>query len=83
MFCAVAFTLWGSMPLLLLDGENRDLVLLCSAMIGVGTALLVNTATCLVSDLIGKDLKSAAFVYGTYSMCDNWSNGLLLYFLIS
>lgn len=82
MFVALAFTLWGSLPLLMLDRHYRYAVLPCSALLGVGAAIMLNTASCLVSDLIGKDVKSAAFVYGSYSLCDNWTNGILLYFLI-
>ena len=52
-------------------------------MIGVGIALMLNTGTSLISDLIGDDLKSAAFVYGSYSLLDNWCTGFVLLWFVS
>ena len=42
---------------------------------------MLNTATSLISDVIGKDEQSAAFVYGVYSFFDKLANGILLFFI--
>ena len=40
---------------------------------------MINTATSLISDVIGKDDTSSAFVYGSYSFFDKVVNGCILY----
>ena len=52
------------------------------AVQGVGIALMLNTGVSLISDVIGTDNKSAAFVYGVYSLLDKFSNGFLLWYLV-
>mmetsp|Transcript_42415 Transcript_42415/g.31069 ORF Transcript_42415/g.31069 Transcript_42415/m.31069 type:complete len:115 (-) Transcript_42415:42-386(-) len=42
---------------------------------------MLNTATSLISDVIGKNEQSSAFVYGAYSFVDKVTNGILLYFI--
>jgi len=44
---------------------------------------MLNTATSLISDVIGSDAESSAFVYGVYSLFDKFSNGFLLYFIVA
>jgi len=75
----------GSLPLMFLNG-NTDinwLVYPCACIQGVGLALMLNTSTSLISDVLGKDNKSAAFVIGCYSFFDKLANGLLLYWLVA
>lgn len=43
---------------------------------------MLNTATSLISDVIGNDSANAAFVYGVYSLFDKLANGFLLFFLV-
>ena len=43
---------------------------------------MLNTAVSLISDVIGKDDKSSAFVYGVYSLLDKFANGAILWYLI-
>ena len=43
---------------------------------------MLNTATSLISDVIGNDTANSAFVYGTYSMFDKFANGALLKIMI-
>lgn len=45
--------------------------------------MMLNTSTSLISDVVGKDSKQAAFVYGFYSLLDKWGNGFMLYFLVA
>ena len=54
----------------------------CAPFIGVGIALMLNTGTSLISDVLGNDVKSAAFVYGVYSMGDKFTCGALLFWLV-
>lgn len=51
-------------------------------MIGIGIALMLNTGTSLISDVLGNDVKSAAFVYGIYSLMDKFANGFLLFWMV-
>lgn len=55
------------------------LVFLCSAIQGVGLAIMLNISTSLISDVIGNDDQSSAFVYGCYSFFDKFANGILLF----
>ena len=45
-------------------------------------AIMINTSTSLISDVIGNDSKSSAFVYGCYSFSEKMINGGLLYWMI-
>jgi len=45
--------------------------------------MMLNTGTSLISDVVGSDSKSSAFVYGIYSFMDKIANGLMLYFLVA
>lgn len=42
---------------------------------------MLNTATSCISDVIGKDEQSAAFVYGAYSFFDKIANGGIIFFI--
>ena len=44
---------------------------------------MINTATSLISDVIGNDSENSAFVYGCYSLFDKFANGGLLLWIIS
>ena len=44
---------------------------------------MLNLSTALISDLIGRDTTSAAFVYGAYSLFDKFANGILLFWLVA
>ena len=46
-------------------------------------AIMLNTATSLISDVIGKDSENSAFVYGCYSLFDKFANGILLFWIIA
>ena len=85
MLLAIVITCVGFIPLIFLDG-NRSvnwLVYLLAPFQGIGQVIMLNTATSLISDVIGNDTSSSAFVYGCYSLFDKFSNGILLFFLVS
>lgn len=52
------------------------------ALQGVGLAIMLNTATSIISDVVGKDSANAAFVTGAYSFFDKMANGGLLYWMV-
>ena len=72
-----------SIPLAFLTGgTDRYLVYPLAAIQGVGIAIMLNTATSLISDVIGNDSENSAFVYGLYSLFDKFANGFLLFYII-
>lgn len=75
----------GYIPFLFLseDPSTRWLIYPCACLQGIGIAILLNTGTSLISDVIGKDSQSSAFVYGIYSLMDKFANGFLLYWLVA
>ena len=54
------------------------LIFICTALQGIGLAILLNTATSIIADVIGNDDTSSAFVYGVYSLFDKFSSGIFL-----
>ena len=84
MLIAIFITILGSLPLGFLteDDSNRWLVYLLAPFTGVGLVIMLNTATSLISDVVGKDTKNSAFVYGCYSLADKFANGFLLFYLV-
>ena len=85
MLISVVVTTAGSLPYAFLNTnpEINWLIYPCAAIQGVGVALMLNTGTSLISDVIGKDAESAAFVYGIYSFLDKMANGFLLNYLVA
>ena len=84
MGISIIVTGLGSMPMAFLGhGNLRNLMYLVASLQGVGNAMMLNTGTACISDVIGQDNTSAAFVYGTYSLFDKFANGILLYWLVA
>jgi len=83
LFISILVIFVGSLPFIFLNKEEnvRWLVYVLSSIQGVGLAIMLNTATSLISDVIGKDDQSSAFVYGAYSFFDKVANGVLLFFI--
>ena len=44
---------------------------------------MLNVSVSLISDVIGTDIQSSAFVYGVYSLLDKFANGFLLWYLVT
>ena len=84
MMLSIVLITIGFIPLLFMNGEPgvRWIVFPLSAIQGLGLIIMLNTATSLISDVIGNDSANAAFVYGVYSLFDKVANGLLLFFLV-
>ena len=74
-----------SVPLFFLPdmSPGRYMVYPLVATQGIGLAIILNTATSLISDIIGQDAENSAFVYGVYSLFDKFANGFLLYYIVA
>ena len=44
---------------------------------------MLNTGTSMISDVIGSDSESSAFVYGCYSLFEKLANGALLGYIVA
>lgn len=83
MLVSIVVIVVSSAPLAFLgDNDQRWLVYPLSAIQGIGMAIMLNTATSLISDVIGNDAENSAFVYGAYSLFDKFANGALLYWIL-
>jgi hypothetical protein len=78
MLIAILVTAAGSVPLIFLNPMNRNFVYLCFPFVQIGMAIMINTSTSLISDVIGKDADSSAFVYGCYSLLEKVANGVII-----
>ena len=84
MIMSIVVTALGSIPMAFLgDGDLRWMIYIAASIQGVGNAMMLNTGTACISDVIGQDNTSAAFVYGAYSLADKFANGILLYWLVA
>ena len=84
MGMAIVVTAIGSFPMAFLgSGNGRYAMYVLAPLQGIGNAMMLNTGTACISDVIGSDNTSAAFVYGAYSLADKFANGLLLYWLVA
>ena len=85
LFISIIVIACGSTPFIFLTSnpDVRWLVYVFSSIQGVGLAIMLNTATSLISDVIGKDDTSSAFVYGAYSFFDKIANGIVIFVIIT
>jgi len=83
MFVSIVVIVLSSIPLIYLTINSRLWVYPCVAIQGIGLSIMLNTATSLISDVIGSDSEGSAFVYGVYSLFDKFSNGFLLYYIVA
>ncbi len=78
MFIAVVITAIGCVPLIFIPVSMNWLVYIFCPITQVGMAIMINISTSLISDVIGKDAESSAFVYGFYSFMDKIANGFAI-----
>jgi len=84
MTISIVITAMGSIPMAFLGSGNlRYSIYAWAPLQGVGNAMMLNTGTACISDVIGQDNTSAAFVYGAYSLADKFANGILLFLLVA
>jgi Na+/melibiose symporter-like transporter len=83
LLVAILIISLGSIPFIFLT-DNKDtrwLVYVISPVQGIGMAMMLNTATSCISDVIGKSDQNSAFVYGAYGFFDKVANGVSLFFI--
>lgn len=75
----------SSIPLIFLNSNSwvKYLVYFFSIFQGIGFAIMLNTATSLISDVIGKEAKNSAIVYGIYGFMDKVANGIIIFVITS
>jgi len=84
VICVILITV-ASVPLAFLNDSwsTKWAIYPCASLQGIGTAILLNTSTSIISDVIGTDNTSSAFVYGVYSFMDKIANGFLISWLVA
>lgn len=83
MLVAIGIITVTSVPMGFLSESSRNWMYPLAAFQGIGLAIMLNTATSLISDVIGQDAENAAFVYGCYSLFDKFANGILLFWMVA
>jgi MFS family permease len=85
MLVSIVLVILGSLPFAFLNDNKAYnwVVYLVAPLQSVGLVIMLNTATSLISDVIGSDTANSAFVYGCYGFFDKVVNGALLYFLVA
>ena len=78
MLFAIVITVAGSLPFLFIPVDRYWIIYIAAPIAQVGMAIMMNTSTSLISDVIGKDADSSAFVYGFYSFMDKIANGVAI-----
>jgi Na+/melibiose symporter-like transporter len=83
MLIAILTLIVTSAPLAFLNKDNQNWVYPLAGFQGVGLAIMLNTATSMISDVIGNDSENSAFVYGCYSLFDKFANGAILLWMLA
>ena len=68
----------SSVPFLFITPQIHWVVFFLVPIQGIGLAIGLNVASSLISDMLGRNNKNSAFVYGTYSLLDKFASGILL-----
>lgn len=64
-----------------LTPETATWVYPFSIVLGMGNSIIMVTSVCLTGDLVGNNIESGAFVYGSMSFTDKISNGIAILFI--
>mmetsp|Transcript_12861 Transcript_12861/g.19931 ORF Transcript_12861/g.19931 Transcript_12861/m.19931 type:complete len:275 (-) Transcript_12861:24-848(-) len=83
MLVAIFIIIVTSAPMGFLNKDSRIWIFPLAAFQGIGLAIMLNTATSLISDVIGNDSENSAFVYGSYSLFDKFANGIILLWMVN
>jgi len=68
----------SSIPFLFMSETLHWLIYIWVPVQGIGLAIGLNVASSLISDMLGRNNRNSAFVYGAYSLADKFASGLLL-----
>lgn len=74
-FCLITIS---SLPLLWLTINFHWVIYILVAVQGLGMALSLNITSSLISDMLGRNSKTNAFVYGSYGLFDRFASGAVL-----
>lgn len=72
----------SSIPMAFLNQNSQNAVYPLAALQGIAIALMLNTGTSLISDMIGQDTANSSVVYGFYSLFDKALNGVIVFFFV-
>jgi len=74
----VLFMVGGLVVLFFVDERLWFMVFPIAVLLGVGSTIMLVTATTMEADLIGKRIETGAFVFGTLSLADKFSSGVIV-----
>lgn len=74
--------LYGKIITQLLNQNNKYLVYPTSFLSGIYLSVALNTGVGYITDFVGENGKSGAFVYGCYGLLDKFFCGFIIYFLL-
>jgi MFS family permease len=83
MFVGMVLTIASSIPMAYLHGGTRYWIYPLAGVQGLGLAILLNTATSLISDMIGVDQENCGFVYGCYGFMEKISGGTIICYMVA
>lgn len=83
MLLAIVVTAFSSVPLSFLGESTQNWAYPLIGVQGIGIAIMLNTATAMISDMIGQDADNSAFVYGSFGLFDKSANGILVFILVA
>lgn len=66
----------------ILNHKYKDWVYLVSFLSGISLSICLNTGVSFISDVVGFQGKSGAFVYGCYGLLDKFGCGFILFFIM-
>ena len=78
LMCGTLLVVISSIPFLFMQESTHWFVYLWVPVQGVGLAIGLNVSSSLISDMLGRNNKNSAFVYGSYSLLDKLGSGILL-----
>eukprot|EP00357_Protocruzia_adherens_P002478 CAMPEP_0114981008 /NCGR_PEP_ID=MMETSP0216-20121206/5297_1 /TAXON_ID=223996 /ORGANISM="Protocruzia adherens, Strain Boccale" /LENGTH=532 /DNA_ID=CAMNT_0002342615 /DNA_START=87 /DNA_END=1685 /DNA_ORIENTATION=+ len=76
------FSAAGLTTMIFLDHETADIMYAVAFALGVGFCFMLNSSMSIISDYVGDKGSSGAFVYGFFSLCDKFANGITLFFIM-
>ena len=78
LICGATLVTISSIPFIFMQESTHWFIYVCVPIQGAGLAIGLNVSASLISDMLGRNNKNSAFVYGSYSLLDKFGSGLLL-----
>merc|ERR1712161_93843 len=70
-------------PMAFLTEATQNVIYPLAALQGIAIAIMLNTGTSMISDMIDQDTANSSVVYGFYSLFEKIANGVIVFFLVS